>query len=188
AWLAADPLRIETARLVLAPLDPDRDGAALMRIGGDPRVASMLASVPSPWPEPDMRIWLARSQWRGHLGFRLGIFLDGRLVGSLGLFGPPAEIAYFVDPVFWGRGIATEALAGFLGWAVPRFGIGTVHADHFADNPASGRVLEKLGFSRSRTGQGRSRARPQPAPVVAWTLRLPSAPVPRFAILPAGAR
>src|SRR5690606_1669374 len=29
AWLAADPLRIETARLVLAPLDPDRDGAAL---------------------------------------------------------------------------------------------------------------------------------------------------------------
>ncbi|MEZ5779747.1 MAG: GNAT family N-acetyltransferase [Paracoccaceae bacterium] len=171
-WLAANPLRIETGRLVLAPLDADRDWRDLARIGGDPAVAPMLMSVVSPWPEDEVRAWVARSLWRGFPGFRLGIFLkDGPLVGMVGLSPRPATVMYAIDPALWGRGYATEAMQVFLGWAVARFGLTGIEADHFADNPASGRVLEKLGFERIGSGTGTSRGRHEPAPNVLYRYR-----------------
>ena len=46
---------------------------------------------------------------------------------------------------FWGRGLASEAGEALV--AIARaLGIGQLEASHFLDNPASGRVLEKLGF------------------------------------------
>ncbi|SPH18389.1 Putative succinyl-CoA transferase [Defluviimonas aquaemixtae] len=173
-WLAANPLEIETARLMLKPLDPDRDWRDLSRIGGDPRVAPMLRWALSPWPETEVRRWVNLSRWRGHPGFRLGVFVkDGPLIGVVGLFPDPANVMYFLDPGHWGRGCMTEALRAFLDWAVTCFDLTEIEADHFADNPASGRVLEKLGFARTGTGTGTSAARPGPAPNVLWHLTVP---------------
>ena len=174
-WLNANPLIVDADRLVLKPLNADRDWRDLSRIGGDPRVAPMLLWVLSPWPEAEVRRWVNRSLWRGHTGFRLGIFLkDGPLVGVVGLFPDPVNVMYFIDPDHWGRGYVTEAMQAFLDWAVPYFALTEIEADHFADNPASGCVLEKLGFTRIGTGMGTSRARPDPAPNVIWRLTLPS--------------
>jgi len=55
------PLILRTARLALRPLQ-DADWPELGRIGGQPRVASMTSSVQAPWPEPDVRAWIARSE------------------------------------------------------------------------------------------------------------------------------
>ena len=55
------------------------------------------------------------------------------------------ELGYWIARRHWGRGIATEASRALLDIArtlrLPR-----LQASHFLDNPASGRVLEKLGF------------------------------------------
>ena len=66
-----------------------------------------------------------------------------------------------------GRGLATEALTGALAWAARDWRRRYVVAGHFADNPASGRVLEKAGFlytgevrrgfSKARAGEARTR-------------------------------
>jgi RimJ/RimL family protein N-acetyltransferase len=55
------------------------------------------------------------------------------------------EIGYWIARPYWGQGYATEAAGGVL--EVARLlGHGRVSAGHFVDNPASGRVLRKLGF------------------------------------------
>lgn len=61
------------------------------------------------------------------------------------------EVGYWLGEEFWGRGVATKALVGFVGW-----GLGEreweweravrVHAGVYGGNVASGRVLRKAGF------------------------------------------
>ncbi|MGI9102668.1 MAG: GNAT family N-acetyltransferase [Terriglobales bacterium] len=59
-----------------------------------------------------------------------------------------AELGYWVGEPFWGRGAMTAAIRCFTTWAMPRFALTRVYAEVFADNPASGRVLEKCGFQK----------------------------------------
>ena len=41
----------------------------------------MMSSLQAPWPEQDVRAWIARSAWRGRPGFRLAVCLpDGALI------------------------------------------------------------------------------------------------------------
>ena len=65
------------------------------------------------------------------------------------------ETGYWIGRPFWGRGFATEALEGALVWAGKRWKRRALMAGHFADNPVSGRVLEKAGFLY--TGETRPR-------------------------------
>lgn len=59
-----------------------------------------------------------------------------------------AELGYWIGEPFWGRGVMTAAIRCFTAWAMPRFELTRVYAEVFAENPASGRVLEKSGFVR----------------------------------------
>ena len=54
------------------------------------------------------------------------------------------EIGYWLGRPFWGDGLATEAARAFTEEARA---LGPLEACHFVDNPASGRVLEKVGFA-----------------------------------------
>jgi RimJ/RimL family protein N-acetyltransferase len=54
-------------------------------------------------------------------------------------------MGYWIACNFWGRGIATEACSALIEIAAT-LGLHSLEAGHFLDNPASGRVLEKLGF------------------------------------------
>ena len=59
-----------------------------------------------------------------------------------------AELGYWLGEPFWGRGITTAAIGNFTAWAMPRFELTRVYAEVFTENPASGKVLEKCGFTR----------------------------------------
>ncbi|MFN2100207.1 GNAT family N-acetyltransferase [Altererythrobacter sp. MF3-039] len=73
--------------------------------------------------------------------------VDGPLVGMCGLHEDEdrVELGYWIARQWWGRGIATEAAKAVLEVA-RAMGFARIHAGHFVDNPASGRVLEKAGF------------------------------------------
>jgi RimJ/RimL family protein N-acetyltransferase len=81
------------------------------------------------------------------------------------------EIGYWIAPVFWGQGIATEAAGAFKQHLIKTFGVQLLTADHFEDNPASGRVLSKLGFVETGRGEDFCLGRDTMVPVVhmAWT-------------------
>lgn len=161
---------IVTARLALRPLRDD-DWPDLQRIATAPGVARMLYVVTDPWPEAAVRGFIRRWRWQGRLGYRLAVCLrDGPMIGTVGIGQFPVETFYFLDPAHHGQGYATEATGAFLADVLARFAPETVTAEVFVDNPASARVLEKLGFARIGRRMARSAARLEPAPV--WRYRV----------------
>jgi len=85
------------------------------------------------------------------------IELDGQVVGSLGkfeMFDLP-QVTYWIARPFWGRGIATAALAAFLHEIPTR----PIYGCAASDNQGSIRVLQKCGFVEVRRDRGFANAR-----------------------------
>ena len=61
------------------------------------------------------------------------------------------SFAYMIAREFWDRGFATEAVKAAFAFAFDTLGIEAITADHFAENPASGAVMEKAGMVYQRT-------------------------------------
>jgi RimJ/RimL family protein N-acetyltransferase len=77
---------------------------------------------------------------------------DAALIGVIGLgFTLPfrrAELGYWIGQSFWNLGYATEAGHAIVAFAFGRLALHKLEATHLERNPASGRVLQKLGFQR----------------------------------------
>jgi RimJ/RimL family protein N-acetyltransferase len=122
-----------------------------------PELARFMAWATDEHGEAETRAYLERSinEWDSGEAFNyVMVAPDGVVVGSSGLMtrmGPGIlEIGYWVHSAYAGQGIATAA-AGALAEAGARLeGITTLAIKHDVDNPASGRVAEKLGFARAR--------------------------------------
>jgi RimJ/RimL family protein N-acetyltransferase len=72
------------------------------------------------------------------------------------------EVGYLLAPAARGRGVMTRALRLVVGWAFADLGLARVQAFASPDNPASLKLLERLGFTRegvlrSYRGPGRDR-------------------------------
>jgi RimJ/RimL family protein N-acetyltransferase len=138
-----------TPRLLLRPGFPE-DAPALAAAIGDRAIARNLAVVPWPYTLRDAEAFLASP--RDPVLPSLLIFeRTGRapeLVGSCGLgrrTSGSVELGYWIARAHWGRGIASEACTALVHIA-RTLGLTRLEGSHFLDNPASGRVLEKLGF------------------------------------------
>ena len=90
-------------------------------------------------------------------------------MGCIGI-GPDKSLMYFLDPSYWGQGYATEAVRAFLKDCYGRFDLEEVIADLFHDNPASGRVLRKVGFEYTGRALGQSAAREKKEEVCEYSL------------------
>ena len=138
-----------TPRLLLRPGFPE-DAPALAAGIADEAIARNLATVPWPYRIRDAEAFLASP--RDPVLPSLLVFerTSGapRLVGSCGLGRRPSgavEMGYWIARPDWGRGFATEACSALVEIA-RALGLPSLEGSHFIDNPASGRVLEKLGF------------------------------------------
>ena len=165
-----------TPRLLLRPGFPE-DAPALAAAIADQAIARNLATVPWPYRMRDAEAFLA--QPRDPVLPSLLIFerTEGapQLIGSCGLGRRPSgavEMGYWIARPFWGRGYATEACAALIDIACT-LGLPTLEGSHFIDNPASARVLEKLGFESLHIIAPRmSCARGSEAPARLMRLRL----------------
>ena len=85
------------------------------------------------------------------------ILVDQIIIGSIAKFEieGEAEISYWIDKKFWGKGVASRALAKFLELETTRPILGRVAFD----NIGSQRVLEKCGFVKIGTDKGFANAR-----------------------------
>jgi len=165
-----------TPRLTLRPLWPE-DAEALAMALGEEQVARMLARVPHPYTLLEAERRAVRPRGAEEPRFAI-MALDGpapMLVGGIGLadHGDGAELDYWLTPAAWGRGYATEAGRAVIEMARHALPLDRITAWHFVDNPASGRVLRKLGFRPTGiTTMRRSAARPDMAAATEYTLDL----------------
>ena len=141
---------VETRRLALRSPGA-QDVTRLAHLANDADIARMTLRMPHPFSIRDAETFVLGVA--GQDPARAATFLieheDQGPVGVIGLFedGDVApEVGYWIGRPFWGRGFATEALEGALAWASRKWRRKALVAGHFADNPASGRVLEKAGF------------------------------------------
>ena len=141
---------VRTERLLLRP-GWIEDAPALFRAIADEGIVRNLATAPWPYHPQDAESFLSRE--RSTADASTLIFLRGEaepvLIGGMG-FGRMeqggVEFGYWLRRDHWGRGFATEAGRAFLAAARDSLRLRRIEAGHFLDNPASGRVLEKLGF------------------------------------------
>jgi RimJ/RimL family protein N-acetyltransferase len=81
------------------------------------------------------------------------IEVDGAAVGGIGfqrghdVRSRSADFGYWLGETYWGRGIATDAGRLVVAYAFETFPLNRLQAQVKAWNPASARVLEKLGFT-----------------------------------------
>ncbi len=162
---------LRSPRLEMRPLQHS-DAARLSEIAARPEVARMVYWVTIPWPEAEVRAYIDRFAWTGRPGFKLAICLGGQLVGTIGLsvLGGEAEVAYFLAPEMWGRGLAAEALHAFLPACFNTFDLPAVLADVYDDNAGSARLVQRLGFVPVRHGHAPTHGRPEHDPHTVYRL------------------
>lgn len=147
---------IETERLVLRQVK-DTDAVALSKYGSNFDIARMTGSFPHPFPliSAEFKIMYLKSLRERDLAYPYAITENNKdeMIGIIDLFrkdvSSALEIGYWIAEPHWGKGFAFEAGEAILQEASDIFGSATFKAGVFADNPASQRVLEKLGFKRT---------------------------------------
>ncbi len=160
--------QLQSTPVLLRPFHTD-DAVDLFSLINDRVIAEFTRSIPYPYPEPLAAEWIANheSWWRTGKSAIFAIcstpaetadvgsaMLQSKpvLVGAIGLEIIPehehAELGYWIGRKFWNRGCCTVAGRLMLEFGFENLGLQRIHAHHMARNPASGRVLQKLGMSQ----------------------------------------
>ncbi len=140
--------------IALRPWRPE-DAAALASLLNNPHILKNLRDgIPYPYTKSDAAAYIqAMLQADPHSTFTYAVCADGTLVGSISAFRQPgagfrtAELGYYLDEAYWGRGIMTEAVKVLCRRLFAETDLVRIYAEVFSENIGSRRVLEKAGFT-----------------------------------------
>jgi [ribosomal protein S5]-alanine N-acetyltransferase len=141
---------LQTERLTLRPFRR-ADAKEFARLAGDWAVASMTSDIPHPFSETQAMAWLKPA--RGEV--RFAVVRQGQLIGGAGFYrrrSGAAELGFWLGQPWWGEGYATEAARAVIQYGLDHRQLPGFSSAHFVDNPASARVLAKLGFEPQGRG------------------------------------
>ncbi|HEX2840187.1 GNAT family N-acetyltransferase [Hyphomicrobium sp.] len=163
---------IKTRRLVLREL-ADSDVPQLARHAGEWDVARMTARIPFPYSEALAREWM---ETIGPGEFVRAVTFKSQIVGAVGYVqndDGSAEIGYWIGKPWWGLGFATEAARALVRHCFTSAGFKRLTCCHFEDNPASERVIRKLGFKPNGVTSAWCDARQAEVPTRSYELNRP---------------
>ena len=147
---------LETERLLLRPPRAG-DISQFLPLLNDFDVSKNLSRVPHPYTEDDacafiVSITHAIAQGTDHV---FAILLKaGPFIGLCGIHPQGGwEFGYWYGKPYWGQGYATEAGGRAVSYAFEELNATRLQAGWFHDNPASGKVLAKLGFRPCGEGE-----------------------------------
>ena len=141
---------LQTERLLLRP-PVAADISRFVPLLNDFDVSKNLSRVPYPYTEDDGCAWVVRAAGERVRGESYPFVLidksEDTLIGMCSVH-PHLDftVGYWIGKPYWGRGYATEAARRVVKFAFDELGAGALAARWMIDNPASGRVLEKIGF------------------------------------------
>lgn len=164
----ATPPVLHTDRLTLRPFRLS-DASTFVALAGDPAVARMTSDIPHPLHVWQCRRWLRQA--RGEI--RFAIERDDELIGGVGYFCHRpriGELGFWLGQPHWGEGLATEAARAVVRYAFTDGRLAMLTSANFVDNPASARILSKLGFAADGRMRTMSVARGQEVDGTTWRL------------------
>jgi RimJ/RimL family protein N-acetyltransferase len=142
---------LRTERLVLRPFSLT-DVPAVTRLISAREVAATTLRIPHPYNEEHARRFISECPAKAETGqaFAFAVTALDEVCGGIGLHIEAqhrhAELGYWIGVPYWGRGYATEAARAVVGFGFETLKLERIFAHHFATNPASGRVLQKIGM------------------------------------------
>ncbi len=146
-------MRLVQGDLALRRYSPD-DREVLAALADNPKVSRFLMNrFPHPYTLSDADAWIALAAGETRV-CNFAIEWRGRLAGGIGLepmddvHSGTAGLGYWLGEPFWGRGLATRAVALILPYAFAELLFIRIQANVYEGNRPSMRVLEKNGFVR----------------------------------------
>lgn len=142
-------------RCTLRALRPS-DAPSLQRHADDPAVAyNLFDAFPQPYTLADAEAWCGPLHGEPQFGHVFGLVVErDEVAGCIsvapqrGLWACSAEGGYWLGRAYWGRGVASEALALITAWAwsaLPQ--VTRLWLPIYARNLASQRVAAKAGYA-----------------------------------------
>ena len=147
------PPDLVTERLLLRPFTL-ADASRVQRLAGERVIAEFTLNIPHPYQAGMAEEWILSHPGNFLAGksatFAITLAGERLLIGAIGLQCEErhhrAEMGYWMGTPYWNRGYCTEAASAVLHYAFETRGIHRVVASHLARNPASGRVMRKIGM------------------------------------------
>ncbi len=149
---------LKTERLILRPFSTD-DAEAVQTLGGDRAIADTTLSIPNPYEDGMAEQWIAAHPGQFEAGTHAVFAIerpdDNQLVGAISLTidrqVSKGELGYWVGKPFWNEGYATEAARRIVEYGFQDHDLNRILAKHMVRNPASGRVMQKIGMQHEGT-------------------------------------
>ncbi len=144
---------LETPRLHLRPFVL-ADAPVVQRLAGAPEVADTTLLIPHPYPDGAAEQWI-RTHPDSFANRRDAVWAitlrdTTELIGAISLAiderDQRGELGYWLGVPYWGHGYMTEATAAVIEFGFTILDLHRIQARHFTRNPASGRVMQKLGM------------------------------------------
>lgn len=146
---------LETDRLILRPFVAD-DAFDVERLAGMREIADTTLNIPHPYPHGGAAAWIGlhESAWNDGTSATFAIIArdTGKLAGAISLMikreHQRAELGYWIAVDCWNSGYATEASQRVIDFAFEELRLHRIEARHMLRNPASGRVMKKIGMQQ----------------------------------------
>jgi len=145
---------LKSERLLLRKFEL-RDANHVQKLAGKFNVAKTTLNIPHPYIDGMAEEWIQshKLHWESSSQVIYAITkLDTKqLVGTVslvGISGDRAELGFWIGESYWGNGYCTEAAKALTTFSFTQLNLKTVFAEHLASNPASGKVMKKIGMNR----------------------------------------
>ena len=134
-----------------------KDAISLRELANNRNIANTCVWLPNPCSKGLAKSWIrgAAERYAAGTGSEFGIRLNNgeELLGVVGfddrsVNNATAELGFLLDPRWWGKGYATEAADLAVWYGFKYLKLNRIYAHYRVSNPASGRVLAKLGMKQ----------------------------------------
>ena len=144
---------LQTERLRLRPFSLD-DASVVQKLAGDKKIAQTTLLIPHPYKNSDAIELINTHEPLFKKGTSITYAIvnkeTDKLIGAIGLtlsnLYDHAEMGYWIGVPYWGKGYCTEAARGIIKYGFETLKLNRIHAHYFTKNPASGKVMEKIGM------------------------------------------
>lgn len=149
---------LQSRRLLLRPFSLD-DASTVQELAGDYAIADTTLMIPHPYEDGMAEQWISEHSVKFEEGmlvaFAIVLRETSQLVGAVSLTVDKdqhkAELGYWVGKPFWNRGYATEAARLIVEYGFDQLQLNRISSRYLVRNPASGRVMQKIGMVHEGT-------------------------------------